>query len=144
MKKFFWMTLLALACASSAAWAGGGWSVNVQIGSPPYYGYAPAEVVYVERYVPYYEVPQVMLVSRYARVRPSIIVGHYRSGWGWDRIYGRYGVPRHVVYGRGYSYGPSYSYGSSYSYGHSYAYGPPYGRAYGHHKFKRNKHRGRW
>ncbi|MGH9722113.1 MAG: hypothetical protein ACRD8O_18040 [Bryobacteraceae bacterium] len=142
MKKLL-LTVTLATCGAMAARAGAPWSVNVQIGSAPYYGYAPADVVYVERYVPYYEVPHVLVVSRYARVRPSVIVGHYRGGWGWDRICNRYGVPRSVVYGSGYSYGPSYGRPDGYAYGRSY--GPPYGNAYGHYKFKgKNKHRGRW
>ena len=89
--------------------------ISINIGHPPYYGYAPRDVVYVERYVPAYEVPRVLLVSRYARVAPAVIVNRYRSGWGWERICSRYRVPAHLVYG-----------------------GPPYGHAYGY--YRQGKH----
>jgi hypothetical protein len=73
------------------------WNVHVNIGSPPYYGYAPAEVVYVERYVPAYDVPLVFVAARHARVRPVVIVDAYRHG-GWNFVCSRYRVPRHVLF----------------------------------------------
>lgn len=73
------------------------WNVHVSIGSPPYYGYAPADVVYVERYVPAYDVPLVFVAARHARVRPVVIVEAYRMG-GWNHVCSRFGVPRHVLY----------------------------------------------
>lgn len=118
MKGLLLTSVLAL---GSAATAWGRMNISVHIGTPPYYGYAPYEVVYVERYVPAYDVPRVLVVSRYAHVPPPVIVNHYRGGWGWDRIYNHYSVPRSVVYGRYYD-------------------GPPYGRAYGHYKYKPKKH----
>lgn len=76
------------------------WNVHVNIGSPPYYGYAPAEVVYVERYVPAYDVPLVFVAARHARVRPVVIVEAYRHG-GWNHVCSRYRVPRHVLFAPG-------------------------------------------
>jgi len=73
------------------------WNVHVNIGSPPYYGYAPAEVVYVERYVPAYDVPLVFVAARHARVRPVVIVDAYRYG-GWNHVCSRYRVPRHLLF----------------------------------------------
>ena len=111
MKGMLLTTVLALGSAASLR---AGVNVHVNIGPAPYYGYAPREVVYVERYVPVYDVPRVLVVSRYARVHPSAVVGYYRQGWGWDRICRHYRLPAQVVYG------------------------PPYGYAKGHYK------RGRW
>lgn len=73
------------------------WNVNVHIGPPPYYGYAPAEVVYVERYVPVAEAPLVFVAARHARVRPVMIVDAYRAG-GWGLVCSRFGVPRQVLF----------------------------------------------
>jgi hypothetical protein len=73
------------------------WNVHVNIGSPPYYGYAPAEIVYVERYVPVYDVPLVFVAARHARVRPIFIADAYRYG-GWDYVCSRYRVPRAVLF----------------------------------------------
>jgi hypothetical protein len=99
--------MAAVLAAGGAAALRAGVNVQVNIGPAPYYGYAPHEVVYVERYVPAYDVPRVFVVSRYAHVHPSVVVGYYRNGWGWDRIYRRYHVPAHVVYpGRGYYAAP--------------------------------------
>lgn len=93
--------LAAAACLFAApAWAQ--WSVNIHIGAPPYYGYAPAEVVYVERYVPVYDVPRIFVVARHARVRPALVADVYRRG-GWAPVCSRFGVPRELVYG----YGPA-------------------------------------
>lgn len=73
------------------------WNVHVNIGSPPYYGYAPAEVLYVERYVPAYDVPLVFVAARHARVRPVVIVDAFRHG-GWNLVCSRYRIPRHVLF----------------------------------------------
>lgn len=88
---------LAAALAAFALPLLADWNVQVNIGSPPYYGYAPAEVVYVERYVPAYDVPLVFVAARHARVRPAAIVEVYRMG-GWNRVCSRFGVPRHMLY----------------------------------------------
>lgn len=93
MKK----TALAAALAAFALPLLADWNVQVNIGSPPYYGFAPAEVVYVERYVPAYDVPLVFVAARHARVRPVVIVEAYRYG-GWDHVCARYRVPRHMLF----------------------------------------------
>jgi hypothetical protein len=112
--------ILFAACALSAASAlHAGVGITVNIGQAPYYGYAPADVVYVERYVPVYDVPRVLFISRYAQVSPAVVVNLYRKGWGWDRVCNRYRVPVNAFYG------PS---------------GPPYGNAWGHHRYKHNKY----
>ncbi len=90
-------TALAAALAAFALPLLADWNVHVNIGSPPYYGYAPAEVVYVERYVPAYDVPLVFVAARHARVRPVMIADAYRYG-GWDRVCSRFGVPRHMLF----------------------------------------------
>ncbi len=72
-------TVLAAALAAFAP-ALADSNVHVNIGSPPYYGYAPAEVVYVERYVPADEVPLVFVAARHAR---SASVHRRRSVPGW-------------------------------------------------------------
>ena len=96
-------------------------NISVNIGPPPYYGYGLRDVVYVERYVPAPDIPQVFAISSYARVSPYAVADRYRRGWGWDRIYGHYHVPTHVVYAPVY---PGY-------------YAAPRGKARGHYK----KHR---
>lgn len=73
------------------------WNVNVHIGPAPYYGYAPAEVVYVERYVPVAEAPLVFVAARHARVRPARIVDAYRAG-GWGLVCSRFGVPPQLLF----------------------------------------------
>jgi len=73
------------------------WNVHVDIGSPPYYGFAPADVVYVERYVPASHVPFVFVAARHARLRPVVIADAWRFG-GWDSVCSRYRVPRHVLF----------------------------------------------
>jgi len=88
---------LAAACAAFTLPLLADWNVNVNIGTPPYYGYAPAEVIYVERYVPAYDVPLVFVAARHARVRPVLIVEAYRRG-GWGHVCSRFGVPRHVLF----------------------------------------------
>ena len=88
---------LAAALAAFALPLLADWNVHVNIGSPPYYGYAPAEVVYVERYVPAYDVPLVFVAARHARVRPVVIVEAYRHG-GWNHVCSRFGVPREVLF----------------------------------------------
>lgn len=90
-------TAMAAALAAFALPLLADWNVHVNIGSPPYYGYAPAEVVYVERYVPAYDVPLVFVAARHARVRPVVIVDAYRHG-GWNFVCSRYRVPRHVLF----------------------------------------------
>ena len=108
MKNILLASVLLLGTAvASRAQVG----ISINIGTPPYFGYAPPDVVYVERYVPAYEVPRVLFVSRYAHVRPVVIVNRYRDGWGWDRICSRYRVPPQMLYG-----------------------GPPYGNAYGYYR----------
>ncbi len=87
---------LAAALAAFALPLLADWNVHVNIGSPPYYGYAPAEVVYVERYVPAYDVPLVFVAARHARVRPVVIADAYRYG-GWNHVCSRYRVPRHML-----------------------------------------------
>jgi len=89
--------VLAAACAAFALPLLADWNVNVNIGTPPYYGYAPAEVIYVERYVPAYDVPLVFVAARHARVRPVVIVEAYRHG-GWGHVCSRFGVPREVLF----------------------------------------------
>ncbi|MGB9611104.1 MAG: hypothetical protein ACPL7M_09035 [Bryobacteraceae bacterium] len=91
---------LAAACAAFALPLLADWNVNVNIGTPPYYGYAPAEVIYVERYVPAYDVPLVFVAARHARVRPVVIVEAYRHG-GWGHVCSRFGVPREVLFAPG-------------------------------------------
>jgi hypothetical protein len=90
-------TVLAAALAAFALPLLADSNVHVNIGSPPYYGYAPAEVVYVERYVPADEVPLVFVAARHARVRPFIVVEAYRAG-GWGLVCSRFGVPRHMLF----------------------------------------------
>jgi hypothetical protein len=106
------LLLVSIITLGAATWGWGQVSVNVQIGPGPYYGFPRHDVVYVERYVPVYDVPRVGYVSRYDGVAPVVIVNHYRQGWGWDRIHNRYRVPRHAFYGppghRGGFYGPGY------------------------------------
>lgn len=81
-------------------------NIHVNIGSGPYYGYAPYDVAYVERYVPAPYVPRVLLMSRYAGIAPRRVVRHYRDGWGWDRMCNHYRVPTRVIYAP--AYGPAY------------------------------------
>jgi hypothetical protein len=107
MRQIALASMLALGGALTAS--AGGVHVSVNIGAP-YYGYAPADVVYVERYVPAYDVPRVLYVSRYGRVPPAAIVRHYRGGWGWNSICDRYRVPRAAFYQGGYGYGYRNSY----------------------------------
>ncbi len=130
-------TLLVAVAVMAAPAAFADWGINVNIGTPPYYGYAPREVVYVERYVPAYEVPRVFVVARHARIRPAVVVDYYRRHPSWDRVCTRFGVPAPAVYGYGYAEPryvappvPVYSYRPG---------PPPRGHAYGHHKA-----RGRW
>src|SRR5687768_18392222 len=145
MRQFALLMILALAGSASAF--AGGVQINVNFGAPYYYGYGPADVVYVERYVPVYDVPQVLYVARHARVAPSVIVGCYRGGWGWDRIYSRYRVPRRG-YGGGYGgyyggYAPARAFYSAPAY--SYRGDRGYSRGRGHHyKYDRGRGRGGW
>lgn len=88
---------LAAALAAFALPLLADWNVQVNIGAPAYYGYAPAEVVYVERYVPAYDVPLVFAAARHARVRPVLIVEAYRLG-GWSHVCSRFRIPRHVLF----------------------------------------------
>jgi len=88
---------LAAALAAFALPLLADWNVHVNIGSPPYYGYAPAEVVYVERYVPAYDVPLVFVAARHARVRPVVIVDAYRHG-GWGHVCSRFRVPQRLLF----------------------------------------------
>lgn len=90
-------TAMAAAMAAFALPLLADWNVQVNIGAAPYYGYAPAEVVYVERYVPAYDVPLVFVAARHARVRPVVIVDAWRHG-GWDHVCSRYRVPRHLLF----------------------------------------------
>lgn len=95
MKQLFQASVLAF---GGIATASAGVDIYVNFGGAPYYGYAPRDVVYVERYVPAPYVPRVFYLSRHARVPPSVIVNHYRAGWGWDRMCRHYRVPAHAVY----------------------------------------------
>jgi len=95
-----------------------GVDIHINLGGAPYYGYAPRDVVYVERYVPAPYVPRVFMLSRHAHVPPSVIVGHYRDGWGWDRMCRHYHVPARVF--------------------HEPAYFAPRGKAHGHWKHRRD------
>ncbi|QOY89205.1 hypothetical protein [Paludibaculum fermentans] len=79
---------LLLACTASA-----GVGISINIGSAPYYGYAPPDVAYVQRYVPEYDMPRVFVIARYAHVHPTVVVDMYRRGYGWDGICSRYRVP---------------------------------------------------
>lgn len=73
------------------------WNVHASIGSPPYDGYAPAEVVPVGRYVPLAEAPLVFVAARHARVRPVGIVDACRAG-GWGLVCSRFGLPRQLLF----------------------------------------------
>ena len=116
------MIAAAAMTMAPAAWAD--WHVNINLGGPaPYYGYAPAEVVYVERYVPAYDVPRVFVVARHARVRPAVVVDMYRHSRAWAPVYSRFGIPMHAAYASPY-------------------YAHPGGHAHGHYKVK-GKHGGR-
>ncbi len=97
MGKLIFAAILALAAAGQAR---SEVRVHVNVGFP--YGYAPRDVVYVERYVPEYDVPRVLVVARHARVAPAVVVGYYRQGWGWDRMCDRFRVPRRAIYGSAY------------------------------------------
>ena len=138
---------VTLACT---AYAGVGISIN--IGSAPYYGYAPPQVAYVEQYVPAYDMPRVFVISRYARVQPTVVVDLYRRGYGWNNICARYGVPmaafasyypppRPVYYAampppvRYYGPPPGRYYGPGYGHGYGRGYARGYARGYsrGHH-----------
>ncbi|MCX7603068.1 MAG: hypothetical protein N2036_03245 [Bryobacteraceae bacterium] len=88
---------LAAALAAFALPLLADWNVHVNIGALPFYGYAPADVVYVERYVPARDVPLVFVAARHARVRPVVIVEAYRHG-GWGLVCARFGVPRQVLF----------------------------------------------
>jgi hypothetical protein len=137
MRQLVLAAMLAFGGAATAS--AGGVHVSVNFGGP-YYGYAPADVVYVERYVPVYEVPRVLYVSRYGRVPPAVVVGHYRGGWGWNRIYDRYRVPRAAYYRGGYGY-PGYSYRGGYSRGYGRGYYDS--RGYRGNYYRGDKRRGR-
>lgn len=89
-------TAMAAAMAAFALPLLADWNLHVNIGAAPYSGHAPADVVYVERYVPAYDVPLVFVAARHARVRPVVIVEAYRYG-GWDHVCTRYRVPRHLL-----------------------------------------------
>jgi len=115
-------------------------NISVNIGSAPYYGYGPEDVGYVEDYVPDYYVPQVFYTARCARVSPSVVVGLYRGGWGWDRIYSHYRVAPYrgdYRYQRGYAQN-EYRNGYSNGYSNGYANGGSYGNNYGDSRSYRN------
>lgn len=131
--------LLAAATVITAPAAFADWGVSVNIGTPPYYGYAQPDVVYVERYVPDYDVPRIFMVARHARVRPALVVDYYRRYPAWNSVCSRFGVPVSVVFGNGY-YAPRYVAPPPPDY--YYREGPPRGHAYGHYKY-RGGHRGR-
>lgn len=141
--------LLIVAVAAFAAPAAfADWGINVNIGTPPYYGYAQPDVVYVERYVPDYDVPRIFMVARYARVRPGLVVDYYRRYPAWGSVCSRFGVPVSVVFGSGYGpgyYAPRYVEPRYYAPPPAYYYreGPPRGRAYGHYKKYKGGHHGR-
>ncbi len=133
--------------AAPAAWADWGINVNIGVGTP-YYGYAPADVVYVQRYVPDYDVPRIFIVARHARVRPAMVVEYYRRYPAWGSVCSRFGVPVSAVYGSGYGpgyYAPRYSEPRYYAPpppAYYYREGPPRGRAYGHYKSRGGHHGG--
>ncbi len=130
--------------AAPAVWADWGVNVNIGVGSP-YYGYAPADVVYVQRYVPEYDVPRVFVVARRARVAPAVVVDYYRRGYGWGPTCSHFGVSAAVVYGSAYPPAPVYAPAPVYVAPppvYYYREGPPYGNAYGHYKYKGYKHHG--
>ena len=79
---------LMLACTAQA-----GVGISINIGSAPYYGYAPPEVAYVQQYVPAYDMPRVFVIARYAHIQPMVVVDMYRRGYGWDGICSRDRVP---------------------------------------------------
>ena len=114
------LLLASVLVFGGAATATAGVDIHVNIGPAPYYGYAPYDVAYVERYIPAPYVPRVLILSRYAHVPPYRIVRQYRDGWGWDRLCNHYRVPTRVIYEP------------------AYFQGPPYGKARGY--WKRNKH----
>jgi hypothetical protein len=124
--------------AAPAAWAD--WGISVNIGAP-YYGYAPADVVYVERYVPDYDVPRIFVVARHARVRPALVVDYYRRFPAWGAVCSRFGVPAAMVYGSGYApyeqYAPRYVAPPPAYY---YRGGPPRGHAYGYYRSRGRGH----
>lgn len=120
--------LLAAVAVFTAPAAFADWGISVNIGpGAPYYGYAPADVVYVERYVPAYDVPRVFVIARHARVRPALVVDYYRRYPAWGSVCSRFGVPQSAFYGM--DYAPRYM-------------APPRGHGYGH--YKARGHRGRW
>lgn len=135
--------LLAAMAVTAAPAAFADWGVHVNIGTPPYYGYAQPEVVYVERYVPSDDVPRIFLVARHARVRPALVVDYYRRFPAWGAVCSRFGVPVSAVYGPVYApYAPRYV-APPPPPAHYYSEAPPRGRAYGHYK-PRREHHGRW
>ncbi|MBI4892345.1 MAG: hypothetical protein HY821_17105 [Acidobacteria bacterium] len=129
-------TLLAAVAVMAAPAAFADWGINVNIGTAPYYGYAPQEVVYVERYVPAYEVPQVFVVARHARIRPAVVVDYYRRHPSWNSVCARFGVPDSVFYGNGYA---AQSYVAPPPPAYYYRPGPP-PRGHGHGHYKSRGH----
>jgi hypothetical protein len=116
--------ILAIAALTATPAFCADWHVNLNLGAPaPYYGYAPADVVYVERYVPAYDVPRVFTLARHARVRPAVVVDMYRHSRAWAPVNARFGATMHAAY-------------APLSSAH------PRGHAYGHYKVKA-KHGGR-
>lgn len=119
LPAIFLLMMVAAGCAMAQV------SVSVQFGHPPYYGYAPREVAYVQQWVPAYEVPRVLFIARSARVPVIGVVDLYRHGWGCDRMAGYYGIAPY----------PPAPYVMPYAAPHRV--GPPYGRAWGHWKHGR-------
>jgi len=113
--------ILAIAALTTTPAFCADWQVSINVGGAPHYGYAPAEVVYVERYVPDYDVPRVFVVARHAHVRPAVVVDMYRHSRAWGPVYSRFGVPMTAFAP------PAYA---------------PRGNAYGHYKHQ-GKHEGR-
>lgn len=151
---------LMLACTAQA-----GVGITVNIGSAPYYGYAPPDVAYVQRYVPEYDMPRVFVIARYAHVQPMVVVDMYRRGYGWDGICSRYRVPvaafdayygprgRYYAppppprYYGGYSYAPrgnGFYDGRGYDRNYNRGYDRRYDKHWDKHDRGRGHDRGRW
>jgi hypothetical protein len=90
-----------------------------------YYRVPEREVVVVQqRRIPEDEIPVIMFVSKWGRVRPEAVINLRLGGRSWADIFVQYHISPAVLYV------PVRDVG-----------GPPYGKAYGHYK---NKHRRNW
>jgi hypothetical protein len=130
-----WLTAILLMTFSSAVLAGERVSIGVSIGEEgirsfhlaigEYYRVPEREVVVVrERRIPEDEIPVVMFVSKWGRVRPETVINLRLGGRSWADIFVQYHISPAVLYV------PV-----------AEVSGPPYGKAYGHYK---NKHRRNW